>query len=121
MSLKIKMVSHKLQSEKIAIIAGGGKLPQLVTDELIKHKVPFIILSIHNNAEKKWLDTHKHFWIHPTKVKPVLKIMSDEKITSVVLNLFDGDYLSIFYKISLAYKFIFLEISNSPLIIFLSS
>ena len=83
-NLKIKMVSHKLQSEKIAVIAGGGRLPQLVIDELIKQKTDFIILAMHESTDNETLARHKHYWITPGQVKPILKIMTDEKITSVV-------------------------------------
>ncbi len=87
-NLKVKMTKHNLKSEKIAVIAGSGKLPQLIINELIKQKISFIILAIHENADEELLRSHKHYLITPGKVKPILKTMSDEKITSVV---FAGD------------------------------
>ncbi len=78
------MTELNLKSEKIAIIAGSGKLPQLIIDELTKQKVPFIILAVYENADEKLLGTHKYYRITPGQVKPILKIMSDEKVTSVV-------------------------------------
>lgn len=87
-NLKVKMTKHNLKSEKIAVIAGSGKLPQLIINELIKQKISFIILAIHENADEELLRGHKHYLITPGKVKPILKTMSDEKITSVV---FAGD------------------------------
>jgi DUF1009 family protein len=87
-NLKVKMTKHNLKSEKIAVIAGSGKLPQLIINELIKQKISFIILAVHENADEELLRSHKHYLITPGKVKPILKTMFDEKITSVV---FAGD------------------------------
>jgi DUF1009 family protein len=78
------MTQLNLKSEKIAIIAGSGKLPQLIIDELTKQKTSFIILAVNENTDEKLLSTHKHYRITPGQVKPILKIISDEKVTSVV-------------------------------------
>ncbi len=77
-------VSNFLKEKKIAIVAGGGKLPQLIIDALEMQQIPHIILSLPGNVDDKILQNNKYIQIFPGLVKPVLAILKKEHVTAVV-------------------------------------
>ncbi len=67
LSQKLFDLRKKKMSEerrKIGIIAGGGSLPHILIENLIQKQIPFDVLAIVSNAEKKYFDnSFKHKWI----------------------------------------------------------
>lgn len=53
-------MDEPLKSKKIAIIAGGGNLPQSLILELKSRNIPYIVLAIAGNVDAEFLASNKH-------------------------------------------------------------
>lgn len=78
------MQAIDLRNKKIAIVAGGGKLPVLVCDQLQQQHVSHIILNLQDNALDLKLQSKINYEIVAGQVKHVLEILRREEITSLV-------------------------------------
>lgn len=72
------------EKNKVAIIAGGGDLPNRITYYLEQEQIPYIVLAIADNCAQDFLAKHRHFNILPGQVKNTLAILAAEKVTDIV-------------------------------------
>lgn len=69
-----------MHNEKIAIVAGGGLLPQLVARQLQKQDIAFITLGLVGSDS----DINADYQVTPGQVQPVLDILRKELVTTIV-------------------------------------
>ncbi len=72
--------------EKIAIIAGNGKFPLIVANEVRKRKQPLVILGIEKEAHPALMDNADRFyWVQLGKLKKLIEICKNENIKKAVM------------------------------------
>jgi DUF1009 family protein len=69
---------------KLAILAGGGLLPQLIVDERARHHQETFIIAFKGFTDPDWVTQHPHDWVRLGQFGKVLKVLKHQGITQIV-------------------------------------
>ena len=73
-------------NKKLGIIAGGGKLPQILIDFCQKEKRDFFVLAIEGNADKAIFNPEiPHRWIRIGQAGTGFKLMHEQNVAEVIM------------------------------------
>lgn len=70
--------------QKLAILAGGGVLPQLIVDERTRNKQETYIVAFKGFTNPEWIAAHPHHWIRLGQLGKALDILKKQHITQIV-------------------------------------
>lgn len=72
---------------KLGIIAGGGKIPQMLIDECLQQQADFVVLGIEGNADKDLFNqaTYPYKWIRLGQAGTGFKYFAEQKVQDVVM------------------------------------
>lgn len=70
--------------DKLAILAGGGLLPQLIVGERTHHQQETFIIAFKGFTDPEWVVDHPHEWVRLGQLGKVLKTLRKQGIKKIV-------------------------------------
>ena len=70
--------------DKLAILAGGGLLPQLIVNERTRHEQETFIVAFKGFTDSEWVASHPHEWVRLGQLGKTMKTLRKQGITRIV-------------------------------------
>jgi DUF1009 family protein len=70
--------------DKLAILAGGGLLPQMIVDERMRHHQETFVIAFKGFTDPEWVTQHPHEWVSLGQVGKIFKTLKNQNITQIV-------------------------------------
>lgn len=72
-------------ADRIALIAGGGALPQLVAQSAVEQNKPVFIVALRGITDPNWIADYPHAWIGIAQIGRLYELFKSENITKALM------------------------------------